>query len=296
MIVAFCLACAVHATADSATVPVPQIYGETATVRLEGQDPKPQKRAFPKLKSTAKKRVDEGLQSFRTAKSAATAKEHAQSVTKEGAGAVPKVMDYYRRLEDPERVAMLDEVLNQILKDEDLDLAAKELNKKAAPTIRSYLARRFADSQREDAKKVLQGWIEDTDQEVRYQAARGLLWKQDIGALGVVHSYIQSQWTKHRVRIRADFQGIQREPLSGATMKLMQTGGPKERLAGVRLFELVGSKIHSKALKEPLENSDGAIKHAAINACRVVIDGAPPLKSPSVFEDIKHAQEWLKKL
>ncbi|KAA3612792.1 MAG: HEAT repeat domain-containing protein [Planctomycetota bacterium] len=286
---------------DVSQHPLPSIEAWCSFCNLLGQEStqepkKAKKRQFPRLNASAKNRVEDALLALRTSKGKEAQQQAVSDLQREGAGAVPKCLDYFRKLENEPARSRMRQVLDHILKEEDLDLAHKALGKKADPWARTYIARRFADSRRKDAVATLKLYLKDKDSEVRYQAARGLAFHEQKDGVTELHAFLLQHWKNRHKEFRADFAGVKRGPCSGAILPLLNKGDRNQRLAAVHLFELLGYSGHKASLKPLLDHPDGAIKHATINACRVVIDGDEPLKRPSVFEDIKHAEEWKKRL
>ena len=120
---------------------------------------KAEKRAFPKLKGPAKKKVEGWLYEVRKSKKLPTAEAARDSLIAEGAAVVPAAIAYWSKV-DAKRLPYLVAVLDGVLEDADLDLAWKEVGKKTAPEARVYLVRRIADSRREDAGALLAARLE----------------------------------------------------------------------------------------------------------------------------------------
>ncbi|HEX9793414.1 MAG TPA: hypothetical protein VGC54_05460 [Planctomycetota bacterium] len=263
------------------------------------QDPAPspapeaKPHVFPKISGSEKKQIDAWLLQLRTGKSDASVTEAQDGLRSFGAGAATAAIDYFRKV-GPERLLQLRVVLDSVLVEADLDLGWKELDRKSPPEARSYLLRRWADSQRKDAAEFLKARLaEAEDDDSRYQAARGLVRRGDSTALATLRDSFRDRWKDDRSELRADLEGAPREALALATASLIrQSTDKKDELAAIRLFGLLGVPEATAVLRAPLDDPDGQVKLAAINACRAIFSGEPPLERPSAFRDIDLANQW----
>lgn len=257
----------------------------------------PEKRAFPKLKSTEIKQLGESLYQLRAAKLEETALAAGELVVAFGAGAVPACLADFGKFEG-ERLALLTGVLDRVLVDADLDLAWREVGKKTPAATRNYLVRRIADSTREDAAKLLVERLNEASEGSReaYEAGRGLAWRGDRSGLPAVLRGVADDWTEGRERLRRDFAGIERRPLSAPAAELVK-GAPDRagRLAALHLFELVGAPAQLVSLKPALADPDNMVKLAAVNACRVA-NGEEPVDTASVMQIIELSRAWEERL
>ncbi len=253
---------------------------------------------FPALRGRDKESAEKALLTLRRGKTPKQRQEAARTLAAIGRGAVPLILKGAFRF-DEERMPELLAALDGCLAEADLGLAWKEhegLGKKRVPALRRHLVRRIADSGCKDAVQRLLLLLEDEDPGVAWEAARGLAWRGRREALPVLHRGILERWSREHERIRADFAGLPRGPLSAAASSLLSRGSRDEQVAAVHLFELLGVAEHAGLLRRALQNSDYNLRLAAINACRVVVDGDPPLERPSVFEQVEMARTWEERL
>ena len=254
------------------------------------------KKEFARLTSVQAKAVQEDLVALRRAEKPEAREEIRARLLAAGEGIVPALLEAAPQYLEAGRFEDLRGLLDGALQDADLHLAWGLLKKKAPPPLRSHLIRRFADSAREDVVARLTPLLADEDAEARYQAARGLLRRNDRAGLPPVLEAFRARWTKEAAQLRADFAGVERGPLSDLPREFLNSSKPQERLLGLRLFELFGVKETAKLLLASLSESDSALRLAAIDACRVVIGGEPPLDKPSMTQIIEHAEAWKKRL
>ncbi len=274
-----------------------------AAERQDGQDEeKREKRRFPSLNSSERKKASEGLHELRRSKKIETAEAALEELVALGAGVVPDALDAWARFEDGEeeeraRLPLLVALLDRALADADLDLAWREVGRRTAAGARRYLVRRLADSERKDAAEMLAERLEEAgDAREAYEAARGLAWRELDAGLPALLAAAAEDWGENRARLRADFAGLERGPLSVQVSGMIRAAKTRDdKLAALRLFELVGGKAQLSGLKPALRDPDNAVKLAVINACRAV-HGQDPVDQASVMQIIQFCQEWEGKL
>jgi len=260
------------------------------------EPPPPPKKEFARLTGVQQKTVLEDLVVFRKAEKPELREQARARLLALGEGIVPQVLDTAPQYLESGRLPDLLGLLTAALADADLHLAWGLLKKKTPEGLRAYLTRRIADSAREDAPALLKPLLKDAQAAVAYEAARGLLRRADREGLPLVSAALRSRWTLDAARLRADFAGLERGPLADVSLDSLASSKPQERLLGLRLYELFGVKEHAKLLLPALSESDTTLRLAAIDACRVVIGGEPPLEKPSMTQIIEHAEAWKKKL
>ncbi|MFQ5747832.1 MAG: hypothetical protein ACE5H3_00045 [Planctomycetota bacterium] len=278
------------------TPPAPAHFQEP--VSSQGKKEKQAPRRFPRLSPTLKKKAGEALVSLWRAKKADDVARARDTLIQAGPAVVPLCLGYFPHLaeKNAERVPELRAVLDKILAEKDLDLAWKAAGKKTGLLAKLYLARRTAESGRKDAARLLEPLLKETEPGLVYEAARGLAWRGSRPALVPLRDYLRGHWTRDHDRIRRDFEGFPRGPLSGPALPLLRAKDPQDREAGLHLFELVGIRAHARSLEQALLDTDNQIRLAGINACRVVVDGKPPDDTLSVFQIISKAEAWIQRL
>ena len=280
----------------SAPIPPPGFAQEAPAPALEKKIP----RAFPKLKGPARRKAEAALLTLRRGKTDEDLEDAVASLVTIGAGAAPLVLAGWRRFEpDPDaeeeevdRRPLLEAVLNGVLAEEDLQIAWDEVGKRTPESARVFLLRRWADSGREDAEEFLLERLKKSAGRTAYEAARGLGRRGLKESVPILHAWFMESWAESKSSLRADFQGVERGPLSAACLALVNLEDRAARLAGMRMFELLGSKEHAPALRTHLKNTDPSIKVAAINGLRVTLDGDPPLDKASVLALVEETRKW----
>lgn len=271
------------------------LLGFAAAPALQEPPPAP-KKAFARLTTLQQKAVQEDLVALRRAEKEEDRAAARQRLTAAGEGIVPLVLDATKQYVEAGRMGEIETLLRAALTDPDLHLAWTHLKKSAPEPIRAHLTRRYADSAREDATGFLRPLLKDAMPSVAYEAARGLVRRGDREGLPPVQEAMRARWTQEAARLRADFAGVERGPLADVSHPFLSSTKIQDRLLGLRLFELFGVREHARLLLPALSESDTTLRLAAIDACRVVIGGEPPLDKPSMTQIIEHAEAWKKKL
>lgn len=256
----------------------------------------PPKKDFARLSGLQHKAAQEDLVALRRAE-----KEEARLALRArlvalGEGVIPALFEAAPKSSEAGRFGDLAAVLDAVLVEADLHLAWRLLKKTAPAELRIHLARRWADSARKDAAEFLAPLLADPTPGLAYQAGRGLLRRGDRAGVPAVLEALRTRWTKEAATLRADFAGLERGPLADLPREPLAANNYAERLLGVRLFELFGVKEQARLLMPLLGESDTTLRLAAIDACRAVVDGAPPLEKPSMTQIIEEAEAWKKRL
>ncbi|MHC4822863.1 MAG: hypothetical protein ACYTEP_02475 [Planctomycetota bacterium] len=271
---------------------------EPESAPLQEQEPeKKKKKKFARLTSPMKKELQAGLRLIE--KGDPEEGEIEEGVTRLiaiGEAVIPSMFGAVKRMEKADRLEPHWQVVDALLVDDDLPLAWTLLKKKSPDSLRLYLVRRWADSSLEGTAAFLKGFVDHEHPDLAYEAARGLARRGFVEAVPAIEAQVAKHWLKEADRLRADFAGVERGPLVSAIMPLMQRKFAKEKLAGIRMFELFGVEEQARVLSSFLSESDTTLRLAAINACRVVVAKEEPLGKPSMTEIIERAEAWKAKL
>lgn len=257
---------------------------------------KPEKKKFARLSSPNKKIVLAGLRAIEKGEEQEDVDAGVAKLVGIGEAIIPMCLDSAERMEKADRLEPLLLALNQVLLNDDLKLAWKSLRKKAPDCIKVYVLRRYADSERKDAPKFLKEHMKAESSAMAYEAARGMVLRGDGNALGIIEQHVRERWLKQAAALRADFADVNRKALSASLTPWLSRARLKEKLAGLRMFELFGIEEHAKLILPFLSESDTSLRLAAINACRVVVAKEEPLGRPSMTEIIERAESWKAKL
>lgn len=260
-----------------------------------------QKKKFARIKSTDKKIMMKALRLIEKGdvdneNDVDEISDGIASLIELGECVIPKCLTSFPRMAKVERQQHLTRVLDSILLDDELHIALELCNRKTTNQVYAYLMQRWTDSSREDREEVLNNYLSIDDEAVQYHCVRGLIQLGDKLMVNACVKIIDSQWKDNKQQLRNDFSGVSRGIMSELIAEKVSTPNKKARLLGLHLFELFGLKEDASILADNLNNSDTALRLGAINACRVVVGGEPPLLRPSMTELIELATEWSSKI
>ena len=283
--------------ADHASMPyVPMAQEPEAEPQEVKPKPKPKKKKFARLTSPKKKSVQKGLRLIEKSEKPEEVAQGIAQVLEIGEAAIPLCFDSVKRMAVANRLDEIYQCLDTILINNDLELGWKHVKTKHDDALRIYLVRRWADSNLKGSEKFLTEQMKSENPALAYQAARGLALRGIASSVPAIEAEVAVKWLKEADRFREDFAGIERGALVSAITPLLQRKRFKEKLAGIRMFELFGVEEQARLLAPFLSESDTTLRLAAINACRVIIAKEKPLQRPSMTEIIERAEVWKAKL
>ncbi|MEM7515513.1 MAG: hypothetical protein AAF368_01125 [Planctomycetota bacterium] len=154
----------------------------------------------------------------------------------------------------------------------------------------------------EEAKGVYDKLLKKKDKadaKEKYAAALCIASAGDPVGLDVLLAAAGKHWKKRGAALRAATVALRGNPESIAllTPHLGADAERNDKLAALRLLATIGDSTVAKAyLPALLDQNDNSLRIGAINACRGIFDGAPPLDKLPVFEAIEKAKQWKARL
>jgi hypothetical protein len=137
----------------------------------------------------------------------------------------------------------------------------------------------------------------DKAQEVeRYATGLCLLSIQDPLGLEPVVSATISHWKERAAQIRDVLNGLRSAAFDEALLGRLKATDRKQQSAALRLIAAGGTPATLSAVAPFLDSGDPTLRVDAINACRVLVAGEPPLDRIPVFEAIELAKTWKARL
>lgn len=285
LLLSFALGLATTVGAQSpAEKPAPQASAPAAqaTAKLD---------KWPALKSTDADRANAMLAQFR--KDPSLHAGAADGLVGIGDAVAPLLFQKVTNLPDNTNAQVFG-VLDRILGPQHAALLAR-LAKHKVPEVRRYVLYRLCRFRDADMVPVLEAAMKDSDPEVAFQAALGLV---AVGKRGGLDALL--------VRSRSDWSGMKKDaeevlPMGrgaeagGWMLEVMAKATPVDRAAGLRLMRYLGAKDQSGSLKAYLDNEDRTVVKETVNALRCM-NGEPALENLSVFDGINMAKAWKAKL
>jgi len=216
-----------------------------------------------------------------------------------GVAAVPLVLERFGKERNEEARDRLHEVLMKITTAEQTRLLAKEFESKLAP-VRVFTLHRaaaFPDPGIVDAAD--KAWArlakagEKADPDERYSAALCAASAGSIVGIDALFDACQSKrWDREKREIRIALEGARGKPATDALVAKLEKGDRKAKVAVLRMLAGCGEKAQAARLRPFLDDEDNAIRVAAINALRGMVDGEQPIEGLSAFEAIEMAKTW----
>ncbi|MHC5062908.1 MAG: HEAT repeat domain-containing protein [Planctomycetota bacterium] len=256
------------------------------------QDPRPEK--WPKLSDQDRRRMRfqlrqlEGIEGSEEEQAKAAKAEEVLSGM--GAGITLEVL---RQLddEDEDKVAALERVLDAVLSPEYGPLVARLVRRKEA-AVRIYAVSRLARNHQAEMAAVFRETLEDDEEDVRFYAALGLGGLADMSSMKIVFDRCRKDWNRFAAVIKEVLSPTRSEASADWVLATMDDKDPRSQVVGLRLLRSLAPPSYKTKLQTYLDAEQNAVKKAAINALRVVVDGEPPLEKLSVFQSIELAEKW----
>jgi len=281
-----------------------------AASAAEGQDPgTPQdspKKLPPKLKAWPKPKSESELKDqiarLRQDRSKELAVEAQETLISMGASAAPLLVRSLGREKDKHARKRILAVLDEVVDQRHTRLVAESFDNKSLD-IRVWALRTVSLTPDPQLKKAVAGiWkkIErrgDKASELeRYAAGLCLLSVQDLRGLDPVFDATISHWKERAGDIRLSLNGLRSETLDAALLERLKSKDRKQQSAALRLISAGGTPATLSAVAPFLDSGNPTLRVDAINACRVLIAGEPPLDKIPVFEAIELAQAWKERI
>ncbi len=216
-----------------------------------------------------------------------------------GGSAVPFVLERYGRERDDAARDRLHEVLMKITAADQTRLLAKEFESKLAPVRAFTLHRAAAFPDPEIVAAAEKAWArlakagDKADPEERYSAALCAASAGSIVGLDALFDACQAKrWDREKREIRTALEGARGKPATDALVAKLEKADRKTKVAVLRMLAGCGEKAQAARLRLFLDDEDNAIRVAAINALRGMVDGEPPIEDLAAFEAIEMAKTW----
>lgn len=301
MILSLALLLAPTSPLPDAALPASAVPPATICARaLQGADEPERLEAWPKLEDAAlAKREVARLRKARTEEMGAQA--HA-ALVELGAGCAPLLMTVVEKEKGSEARARAVAVLELVTDARHTRLIAEGFTSRSA-SLRSWsLARTaaFPDPELQAAaesalaaarkRKAKKGEEEELDAE-RRAAALAATASGSLDGLPELTELARDDWGDWGSAVRTALEGA-RGPEASAAVVATLAGERRATVAGLRLLAGCGDASALAAVGQHLDSSDNSIRIEAINACRGIVDGDPPLARLSAFEAIEVAKKW----
>lgn len=223
----------------------------------------------------------------------------AEALVAAGGSVVPFVLERYGRERDEAARDRLLDVLMKTTTAEHTRLLSKEFENKLQPvrTFALHRAAAFPDpgivaaAEKAWARLVKAGDKADPDE--RYAAALCAASAGSIAGIDALFEACQSKrWDREKREIRTALEGARGKPATDALVAKLEKADRKGKVAVLRMLAGCGEQPQAARLRLFLDDEDNAIRVAAINALRGMVDGEPPIEDLAAFEAIEMAKTW----
>lgn len=264
--------------------------------------PDEQKRleAWPELRD--KERVTDDVLRLRKANTPEMGEQARDALIADGAMVAPLLLEAFEKERDEEARERVLEVLDAVVGAPHTRLLAPWFANDE-PRVRIWALRKAAlypdpgvgDAARE-AWAAVQKRGERAAPGERYAAAVCLVSSGDPDGLPEVFAQAREEWKDHKEELRAALQAVRGEEAERELLERLHAGDRKDKSAALRLLAVAGTEKTLPHLGQYLDSTDNTLRIDAINACRGIVDGEPPLEQLPVFEAIGLAEEWMERI
>ncbi|MBK9384406.1 MAG: HEAT repeat domain-containing protein [Planctomycetes bacterium] len=274
---------------------------------LRAQEPPPDEKAlaWPKLEAAAAAKLHRVQQAL--PKLAADDEKGFASLRTEialiGAAAAPRLLkDLAKAAEKPEEnelwIARLRSMLDLTATDpQHLPLVARELDA-ASAEVRLWCAEQLLATADPRALSPARARYEkEKDARVRSTLLLLRCTLGDAESLPEIEKLLRKEWARWRDPAHRALQGLRGKATSDAMLtRLQSSADEEERLFALRVLTSVGDKSAIDSIASFLDADARALREAAVNALRAIVDHQEPRYEVSVFDLVQLVEEWKKRL
>jgi hypothetical protein len=295
------LAPATQQPAAPAAAPLPPLV----TTRESG----PKLAAWPTFSGKEAETLAADVQRLRKAHTAEMERQAHDALIAAGAAAIPLLLpalDKEANEAARERVRL---ILIELIEPEHTRLLAKEFTSKL-PAVRQFALLRAAafpdEALRADAEAALAFTKPDPKKKTKpppfapdetYAAALCCASTGSIAGLAELHERACKQWMARRAELTTALVPARGKAATDFLAPFLKHEDRAKRVAAIEMLGACGTKDGAAPLLRPfLDEVDGGLKIAAINALRGIVDNAAPIDNLSIFEAVEEAKKWQKRL
>ncbi|TAJ23796.1 MAG: hypothetical protein EPO68_02430 [Planctomycetota bacterium] len=249
------------------------------------------------------------VQRLRKAHTEAMEQQAHDALINAGAAAIPLLLPALEKEANEEARERVRQMLLELVKPEHTRLLAKEFTSKL-PAVREFALLRvaaFPDAAlREDAEKALAFTKPDPNKKTkppplapdeRYAAALCCASTGSIAGLAELHERACKQWMPRRNELTVALVPVRGKEATDFLAPFLKHEDRTKRVAALEMLGPCGAKETAVPLIRPfLDEVDGGLKIAAINALRGIVDNAAPIDNLSIFEAVEEAKKWQKRV
>lgn len=254
---------------------------------------RPVKASWPKLPRQQAERVGELVRLLRSAKESVRARAE-RELAGMGSAVAPELlarMSDHRTNVNP----ALERVLDVVTTREHVPLLTPHLRSKKR-SVRAWVLRKLAEWHVKELAPAFRKALADPDPEIAFRAAVACVSTGDLEPLDRVFARCVEGWHELPPWAHEALAGGRGPEATAWIARRIAKAPVLEQIAGVRLLRVLGDRSAVPLAASHLDSTHHALKKAAINALRVIVEDAPPLENMTVFQAIELARRWKKKL
>ena len=247
--------------------------------------------------------VELDVQRLRKARTPEMAGEASAALAAGSSGAAPLLLAALGKERDEEAVRRLETVLEALTDARHTRLLARSFADRAQAVRIWALERcaRFPDAGVREpalkalakARKAVAGEPDDRDAQAElYAAALCATSAGCADGLDALLPWVEEDWSRRGEELRTALEGARGPEATAFASRLLASPERREVLAGLHLIAGCGERPAAEAVRPFLDEDDNALRIAAINAMRGIVDGDPPLDKLPVFQAIELAKQW----
>lgn len=269
----------------------------------------PKLEAWPTLTGKPAETLAADVQRLRKAHTAEMGRQAHDALIAAGDAAIPLLLPALEKEANEEARERVRLILIELVKPEHTRLLAKEFTSKL-PAVREFALLRaaaFPDAAlRADAEKALAFAKPDPGRKTKppplapdelYAAALCCASTGSTKGIAELHERACKQWMPRRQELTVALVAMRGKEATDYLAPLLKHEERTKRVAALEMLGACGSKDAAVPLIRPfLDDLDGGLKIAAINALRGIVDNAAPIDNLSIFEAVEEAKKWQKRL
>jgi hypothetical protein len=295
-----CSACLCAFLMASAVAPALQAAGPAPAPAPTSEIPRLD--AWPEVPKEEREALAREIERLRKARDAEMGAKASAALIAMGAGVVPELLPKLGKEKDAAALARIEAVLTAVTDAAHTRLLAQSFADKSQP-VRAFALARAAAFPDAGTRAAAEGALaraaaaaaaEDAtplDRKEHQAAALAVTAAGSLAGLEHLASTLERGAAGEGAPWFTALQGVRG---SEATRHLAPrlSGEPKQKVAALTLLAGCGDRDAVTLVAPHLDDTENAVRIAAINALRGIVDGDPPLKDLAVFQAIEVAKEW----
>jgi hypothetical protein len=272
--------------------PRPVAQAEEGKTPEEAQEEKPIE--YPELSVLHQQQVKRMFTSFKNT-NPKKRREFEKDMIKIGRGTIPLLVEKGTTKHEEEGECICNCLL-VLFEEKDMALLKACYASKAA-RLRRVAVIKIASFQKDKYLEFLKKALKDEDEDIRLEAALGLVQIQDASGIGEIILNISKNRKNPSARLVKDLPKLKYKTYPSYFYPwLVDHEDPEVRMTAAEVIAEIGDPRLKPALGKALNDSHNLVQAAAVNALRKLVNGEEPRNYGNVFELIEEVNKWKKDL